>query len=50
MSGLIEAILNVLTIVALISATAFIIIFLIDLFMSITNRYGAIFFRAKKRN
>ncbi len=47
MQAFIEAILNVLTIVALISATAFIIIFLVDLFMSITNKNGAIFFRGK---
>ena len=45
MQAFIEAILNVLTIVALISATAFIIIFLVDLFLSITNKNGAIFFR-----
>lgn len=48
MQAFIEAILNVLTIVALISATAFIIIFLVDLFMSITNKNGAIFFRNKR--
>lgn len=48
MEPFVEAILNVLTIVALISATAFIIIFLVDLFMSITNRNGAIFFRNRK--
>ena len=45
MSGFVDAVLNVLTIVALISATAFIIIFLVDLLMSITNKHGAIFFR-----
>lgn len=48
MEPFVEAILNVLTIVALISATAFIIIFLVDLFMSITNKNGAIFFRNRK--
>ncbi len=48
MQAFIEAILNVLTIVALISATAFIIIFLVDLFLSITNKNGAIFFRNRR--
>lgn len=48
MEPFVEAILNVLTIVALISATAFIIIFLVDLFMSITNKNGSIFFRNRK--
>ncbi len=47
MSGFVEAVLNVLAIVALISATAFIIIFLVDLLMSIKNKNGSIFFRNK---
>lgn len=48
MQAFIEAVLNVLTIVALISATAFIIIFLVDLFMSISNKNGSIFFRNRR--
>jgi len=50
MQAFIEAVLNVLTIVALISATAFIIIFLVDLFLSINNKNGAIFFRSKRES
>ena len=43
-----QAILNVMTIVAIISFTAFFIIFLVDLFLSIKNKNGSIFFRNKQ--
>ena len=42
-----EAFLNVLTIIALIAAVAFIIILLVDLILSITNKKGSIFFRGR---
>ncbi|MBO5254224.1 MAG: hypothetical protein J6B07_00180, partial [Opitutales bacterium] len=47
MEPIAEAILNVFTIIALIAAVAFIIILLVDLVLSITNKKGSIFFRGK---
>ena len=47
MEPIIQAILNVLIIIALIAAIAFILILVVDLILSITNRNGSIFFRNK---
>ncbi len=47
MESVVEAIVNVLIIIALIAAVAFIIILLVDLVLSITNKNGSIFFRGR---
>ena len=49
MEPIAEAILNVFTIIALIAAVAFIIILLVDLVLSITNKKGSIFFRKVRK-